>query len=70
MTRPKTFKNYSSKENRKFCSCLAIVDQSGQKNRNGETIAVYISHGFLLHLIRYFVFDIISINYPIKLSKR
>ena len=32
-----------AKEKRNTCSCLATVGQSGQKNRNGETIAVFFA---------------------------
>ena len=34
------------KEKRKFCSHLVIADQGGQKNRNGQTIAVLFYHVF------------------------
>ena len=43
------------------------VDQSGQKSRNGETIAPFFAW-FLLHKIGCLVFDVIIINYPMKVS--
>ena len=45
---PKISKITVAKEKQKICSCLATVDQSGQKNHNGETIAVFF------HMVFYY----------------
>jgi hypothetical protein len=43
MTCPQIAKITVAKVKRKICSCLATADQSGQKNRNGEIIAVFFT---------------------------
>jgi hypothetical protein len=38
------------------------VDQGGQKNWNGKTIAGFFSHSFLLNYIGQLVFDTLNTN--------
>jgi hypothetical protein len=43
---PHILKIVIAKQKRRICSCLATVDQAGQKNRNGKAIVVLFCKDF------------------------